>query len=82
MDAAMPIILMWPEIKRLMEIRGIGSREALAKEAGISYSTLAKLEAAAKGDTATGHKASLAVIGKLCKALRCKPGDILDFVED
>ena len=73
MNTLMPIILTWPEIERLMELRGIRSRDALATVAQISKSTLYKMS---KGI----FQPSMTNLGKLCQALRCQPGDLLHFV--
>ena len=71
----MPIVLAWPEIERLMELRGIASRDALAASAQISKSTLYKMS---KGL----FQPSMTNLGKICLALRCQPGDLLAFVPD
>ena len=69
----MPIILTWSEIERLMELRGIRSRDALAASAQISKSTLYKMS---KGL----FQPSMTNLGKICQVLRCQPGDLLQFV--
>lgn len=46
----------------------------LIKLAGISGATMAKLN--------TNEYVSLEVIDKLCKALECQPGDLLEYVEE
>ena len=71
----MPIIIVWSEIERLMELRGIPNRDALAYAAGIHRTNLYKI---AKGDI----QPCLLNLGKLCKALRCQPGDLLRFDDD
>jgi DNA-binding Xre family transcriptional regulator len=75
MDTLMPIKFLWSEVERLMDIRGIGSREDLAKRAGVHSSNLYKIS---KGTV----KPSLPALGKLCLALRCQPGDLLRFEFD
>ncbi|MFC0412592.1 helix-turn-helix domain-containing protein [Asaia lannensis] len=47
--------------------------EALAAASGISVATLQSL-----GSRAT-YNATLATIGKLCRALECTPGDLLEM---
>ena len=71
----MPIVLLWEEIKRLMELRGISSRDDLARKTGIERSNLYKI---AKGNI----QPSLRSLGKICKVLQCQPGDLLKFVPD
>ena len=73
MNTLMPIILTWSEIERLMELRGIRSRDALATSAQISKSTLYKMS---KGL----FQPSMTNLGKICQVLRCQPGDLLQFV--
>ena len=66
----LPLSLMWDEIERLMGLRGIPSRDALAASASISKSTLYKMS---KGK----FQPSMVNLGKLCGALGCEPGDLL-----
>ena len=48
----------------------------LAKKAGVAYGTVFALyHEKAKGVT-------FEVLGKLCAALECQPGDLLEYVED
>ena len=68
----MPIQFLWSEVERLMDIRGIGSREDLARLANIHSTNLHKIS---KGTV----KPSLPALGKLCLALQCQPGDLLRF---
>jgi DNA-binding Xre family transcriptional regulator len=75
MDTLMPIMIVWSEIERLMELRGIPNRDALANVAGIHRTNLYKI---AKGDI----QPSLLNLGKICGALECQPGDLLRFVPD
>ena len=75
MKTLMPIVLIWDEIERLMELRGIPSRDALASSARISKSSLYKMS--------KGHfQPSMANLGKICGTLQCQPGDLLHFVND
>lgn len=50
--------------------RGIG-KEELRKKTGISSATMAKI--------AKNEYVSLEVIDKICDALDCQPGEILEF---
>ena len=68
----MPVILVWSEIERLMELRGIPSRDALAFSAGMHRSSLYKIS---KGEV----QPSLKILGRLCHVLNCQPGDLLRF---
>lgn len=61
-----------PLLKLLID-RGIKKTE-LAEAAGITHATLAKF--------GTDKFVSLEVIDKVCAALNCQPGDILEFVPD
>ena len=71
----MPIQFLWSEVERLMDIRGIGSREDLARLANIHSTNLHKIS---KGTV----KPSLPALGKLCAALQCQPGYLLRFEPD
>ena len=71
----MPVILVWSEIERLMELRGIPSRDALAFSAGMHRSSLYKIS---KGEV----QPSLKILGRLCQVLNCQPGDLLRFEPD
>ena len=73
MDNIMPLHFVWPEVERLMDIRGIAHRDELAKLTGIHRINLYKIS---KGIV----RSSLPCLGKLCQALRCQPGDLLQFV--
>ena len=66
----MPIQFLWSEVERLMDIRGIPHRDALAEKAGIHRTNLHKIS---KGTV----KPSFGALGKLCVALQCQPGDLL-----
>ena len=68
----MAIEFKWFEVERLMELRGIKSREKLAVKAGIHGQNLYKI--------ATGQNhPSLTTLGKLCHVLVCQPGDLLSY---
>lgn len=49
-------------------------KQDLLKMTGISSATMAKLN--------TNEYVSLEVIDKLCTALGCQPGDLLEYLED
>ena len=69
----MPLHFLWSEVERLMDIRGIAHRDQLAKLTGIHRTNLHKISKGA-------NNPSFAAISKLCQALRCQPGDLLQFV--
>ncbi len=71
----MPLHFLWTEVERLMDIRGIPHRDALAEKAGIHRTNLHKIS---KGQV----KPSLPALGKLCAVLQCQPGDLLRFEPD
>ena len=71
----MPLIFLWDEVERLMDVRGITHRDALAEKAGIHRTNLHKIS---KGTV----KPSFAALGKICAALQCQPGDLLKFEPD
>ena len=73
MDNLMPLHFLWSEVERLMEVRGIAHRDELAKLTGIHRTNLHKISKGA-------NNPSFAAISKLCQALRCQPGDLLQFV--
>ena len=75
MDTLMPLHFLWNEVERLMDIRGIPNRDALAEKAGVHRSNLYKIS---KGEV----KPSFAALGKICAALQCQPGDLLRFEPD
>jgi len=73
----MPLKFRWDEVERLMDVRGIENRDALAAIAGIHRSNLYKLS------RAEGYnKPSFAALEKLCVALECQPGDLLRLEPD
>ena len=57
----------------LMNRNGIG-KEELRQKIGVSSTTIAKLS--------KNEYVSLEVIDKLCSALSCQPGDILEYHPD
>lgn len=52
------------------------SRYWLAKESGIDYDTLARIE---KAESA--NRIELRVLDAICRALQCQPGDLLVFMD-
>jgi len=63
-------------LKQLLEARG-RTRYWLAKESGIDYNTLARIERAE-----LSNRIELGVLDEICRALECQPGDILVRVDD
>ena len=63
-------------LKQILEKQG-RTRYWLAKESGIDYDTLARIERAVHT-----NRIELRVLDEICKALDCQPGDILVRVED
>ncbi len=63
-------------LKQFLEARG-RSRYWLAKESGINYDTLARIERAE-----SSNRIELRVLDEICRALQCQPGDILVWVDD
>lgn len=63
-------------LKQALEERG-RSRYWLAKESGIDYDTLARVERAE-----ASNRIELRVLDEICRALECQPGDILVRVDE
>lgn len=63
-------------LKQLLEDRG-HTRYWLAKESGIDYNTLARIERAE-----SSNRIELRVLDEICRALQCQPGDILVWTDD
>jgi len=63
-------------LKQLLEDRG-RTRYWLAKESGIDYDTLARIERAEHT-----NRIELRVLDEICRALECQPGDLLVRVDD
>lgn len=61
-----------PFLKLLID-RGIKKKEIM-EMTGISRGTLARMN--------TNEYISLEVIDKLCKALNCQPGDLIEYLPD
>lgn len=64
------------KLKELLEARG-RTRYWLAKETGIQYGTLMRIEQAE-----LSNRIELSTLDKLCRTLRCQPGDLLVWVDD
>jgi len=63
-------------LKQILEKQG-RTRYWLAKESGIDYDTLARIERAEHT-----NRIELRVLDEICRALDCQPGDILVRVDD
>lgn len=63
-------------LKQILEERG-RTRYWLAKESGLDYNTLARIERAE-----ASNRIELRVLDAICRALECQPGDLLVRVED
>jgi putative transcriptional regulator len=63
-------------LKQVLEARG-RTRYWLAKESGLDYNTLARIERAE-----SSNRIELRVLDEICRALECQPGDILVRVDD
>lgn len=68
----MPVVL---KLDDIMSERNIGLGE-LAEEVGITLANLSRIK--------TGKVKALrfSTLGKLCEALECKPGDIIDYLPE
>lgn len=64
------------KLRELLEARG-RTRYWLAKETGIQYGTLMRIEQAE-----LSNRIELSTLDKLCRTLECQPGDLLVWVED
>ncbi|MGA9995307.1 MAG: helix-turn-helix transcriptional regulator [Pyrinomonadaceae bacterium] len=64
------------KLKDLLETRG-RTRYWLARETGIQYKTLARIEQAE-----SSNRIELRVLDEICRALECQPGDILVWIDD
>ena len=58
-------------LKQILEERG-RTRYWLAKESGLDYNTLARIERAE-----ASNRIELRVLDAICRALECQPGDLL-----
>ncbi len=66
-------MISYKPFQKLLIDRGLKKRKVM-EVAGISNATMAKLN--------TTEYVSLEVIDKLCAALDCQPGDLLEYVSD
>ncbi|MDL2220612.1 helix-turn-helix transcriptional regulator [Eubacteriales bacterium OttesenSCG-928-N14] len=57
----------------LLNRRGM-KKGALRDVAGFSNATMAKISG--------NRNVEVAVIGKICRTLKCQPGDIMEYIED
>lgn len=64
------------KLKALLEARG-RTRYWLAKETGIQFNTLTRIERAD-----LSNRIELSTLDKMCRALQCQPGDLLVWVDD
>jgi len=65
--------LMLVKLKEMLQRRGIRSQLELAKMAGLSPNTI----------SAIGQgRGRIETIGKLCNALNCQPGDLMEYIPD
>jgi putative transcriptional regulator len=63
-------------LKQVLEKQG-RTRYWLAKESGINYDTLARIETAEHF-----NRIELRVLDAICRGLNCQPGDILVWTDD
>ena len=63
-------------LKQILEARG-RTRYWLAKESGLDYDTLVRVERAE-----ASNRIELRVLDEICRVLECQPGDILVRVDD
>jgi DNA-binding Xre family transcriptional regulator len=61
-----------PRLKEFMAERGITSLNEVARTSGVTYPTLLALY------HGTGSGVTFEVLDKLCRAYKCKVGDILE----
>ena len=65
-------MISYKPFRKLLIDRGLKKKDIL-EMTGISQGTLARMN--------TTEYVSLEVIDKLCKALKCKPEDLIEYVE-
>lgn len=63
-------------LKAMLEARG-RTRYWLAKETGIQFNTLTRIE---RADLT--NRIELSTLDKICRALQCQPGDLLVWLDD
>ena len=66
-------MISYKPFQKLLIDKGLKKQEVI-KTAGISNATMAKMN--------TNEYVSLEVINKLCTALNCQPGDLLEYIPD
>lgn len=66
-------MISYKRLQKLLIDRDIKKQE-LMKRTGISSATMAKLN--------TNEYVSLEVIDKICAALNCQPGELLEYIGD
>lgn len=64
------------KLKGLLEARG-RTRYWLAKETGIQFNTLTRIE---RADLT--NRIELSTLDKICRALQCQPGDLLVWIDN
>lgn len=62
-------------LDRMMADRKVAQKD-LAKEIGITPANLSKLK------TGKVSSVKLETMEKICKALKCQPGDLFEYIED
>lgn len=66
-------MISYKPFQKLLIDRGLKKKEII-EMADISQGTMARMN--------THEYVSLEVIDKLCKVLRCQPGDLMEYVEE
>lgn len=66
-------MISYKPFQKMLIDRGMKKQQVLI-DADISNATMAKLN--------TNSYVSLEIIDKLCKALNCQPGDLIEYVKD
>lgn len=74
MSSVPRMTLQW-RLKILMAIRDISAKK-LSQDSGLSYSTVVKLR------NTMPSRIDADTLEKLCTALRCQPGDLLQWIPD
>ena len=63
-------------LREMLDVRG-RSRYWLAKQTGIQYGTLLRIERAS-----ASNRIQIGTLDKICRALECQPGDLLVWLEE
>ncbi|MGI1659598.1 MAG: helix-turn-helix domain-containing protein [Desulfitobacterium sp.] len=66
-------MISYKPFQKMLIDKGLKKQQVMSG-AGISNATMAKLN--------TNSYVSLEIIDKLCKALNCQPGDLLEYIPD